>query len=30
MWTKIARGKYGRERVRYASDMTDEEWSVID
>jgi hypothetical protein len=30
MWTKITRRKYGRERVRYASDMTDEEWLVID
>lgn len=30
MWTKITRRKYERERVRYASNMTDEEWPVID
>jgi transposase len=30
MWTKITRKKYGREKLRYASDTTDEEWSVIE
>ena len=27
MWTKITRKKYGREKLRYASDTTDEEWA---
>src|ERR1700686_32283 len=30
MWTKITRKKYGREKLRYASDTTDKEWSVIE
>jgi len=30
MWTKTTRKKYGREKLRYASDTTDEEWSVIE
>jgi len=30
MWTEITRLKYGREKLRYASDTTDEEWSVIE
>lgn len=30
MWTKITRKKYGREGLRYASDTTEEEWSVIE
>lgn len=30
MWTKITRKKYGRERLRYASDTMDEEWAVIE
>ncbi len=29
MWTKITRKKYGREKLRFASDTTDVEWSVI-
>jgi transposase len=28
-WTEITRAKYRREEVRYASDMTDAEWSLI-
>lgn len=28
-WTKITRGQYRREGLRYASDMTDEEWALI-
>lgn len=28
-WTEITRAKYRREGVRYASDMTDAEWSLI-
>jgi len=28
-WTEITRAKYRREGVRYASDMTDAEWSFI-
>jgi transposase len=30
MWTKITRKKYGREKLRFASDTTDAEWSVIE
>ncbi len=30
MWTKITRKKYGREKLRYASDTTDEEWALIE
>jgi hypothetical protein len=30
MWTEITRLKYGREKLRYASDTTDEEWSMIE
>jgi hypothetical protein len=30
MWTKIARKKYGREKLHFASDTTDAEWSVIE
>ena len=29
-WTEITRGKYRREGLRYASDMTDAEWSLIE
>jgi transposase len=29
-WTEITRAKYRRDRLRYASDTTDEEWSVIE
>lgn len=28
-WTEITRPKYRREHLRYASDMTDEEWAII-
>lgn len=28
-WTEITRPKYRREQLRYASDMTDEEWAII-
>jgi len=28
-WTEITREKYRRDGLRYASDMTDEEWAVI-
>ena len=28
-WTEITRPKYQREGLRYASDTTDEEWSVM-
>jgi transposase len=30
MWTEITRVEYRREGLRYASDVTDEEWSVIE
>ena len=29
MWTEITRGQYERSGLRYASDLTDEEWTVI-
>jgi len=29
MWTEITRPQYDRSTLRYASDVTDEEWSVI-
>jgi transposase len=29
-WTEITRAKYRRDGLRYASDTTDEEWSVIE
>lgn len=28
-WTEITREKYWRDGMRYASDMTDEEWAVV-
>jgi putative transposase len=28
-WTKITRRKYRRDGLRYASDLTDEEWALI-
>ncbi|MGB8600711.1 MAG: IS5/IS1182 family transposase, partial [Rhizomicrobium sp.] len=28
-WTEITRRQYRREGLRYASDMTNEEWSLI-
>ena len=30
MWTKITRQKYEREGQRYASDLTDAEWALIE
>ena len=30
MWTKITRPKYERDGLRYASDMKDEEWALIE
>ena len=30
MWTKITRRKYDREGQRYASDLTDFEWALIE
>jgi transposase len=30
MWTEITRRKYGREGQRYASDLTDGEWALIE
>jgi transposase len=30
MWTKENRGRYDRSQLRYPSDLTDEEWSIID
>ncbi|MFQ5572526.1 MAG: IS5 family transposase [Rhodothermales bacterium] len=29
MWTETTRPKYDRSKLRYASDLTDEEWAVI-
>lgn len=29
-WTKITRRKYRRDGLRYASDLTDEEWALIE
>lgn len=29
-WTKITRPQYRRDGLRYASDMTDEEWALIE
>ena len=30
MWTEITRPKYAREGPRYASDLTDAEWALIE
>jgi len=30
MWTNENRGRYDRSKLRYPSDLTDEEWSVIE
>ena len=30
MWTEITRPKYDRTGLRYASDLTDAEWRVIE
>ena len=29
MWTAENRGRYDRSRLRYPSDLTDEEWALI-
>ena len=29
MWTTENRGRYDRSRLRYPSDLTDEEWALI-
>jgi transposase len=29
MWTKENRGRYDRSKLRYPSDLTDEEWEII-
>jgi transposase len=29
MWTKENRGRYDRSKLRYPSDLTDEEWSLV-
>jgi transposase len=29
MWTKLNRGRYDRSQLRYPSDLTDEEWSLV-
>ena len=30
MWTKENRARYDRRRLRYPSDLTDEEWSLVE
>jgi transposase len=30
MWTNENRGRYDRSRLRYPSDLTDEEWSLVE
>ena len=30
MWTTENRPRYNRDRLRYPSDLTDEEWAVIE
>ena len=29
MWTNENRGRYDRSRLRYPSDLTDEEWAYV-
>jgi transposase len=29
MWTNVNRGRYDRRKLRYPSDLTDEEWALI-
>ena len=29
MWTKESRGRYDRSKLRYPSDLTDEEWALV-
>jgi hypothetical protein len=30
MWTKENRGRYDRSRLRYPSDLTEEEWALVE
>ena len=30
MWTNENRGRYDRSRLRYPSDLTDEEWNLVE
>ena len=30
MWTRKNRGRYDRSRLRYPSDLTDEEWALVE
>ena len=30
MWTKENRARYDRSRLRYPSDLTDEEWALVE
>ena len=30
MWTSENRGRYDRSRLRYPSDLTDEEWALVE
>ena len=30
MWAEITRPKYDREKLRYACDLTDDEWVLIE
>jgi transposase len=30
MWTKVNRGKYSRDGLRYPSDLTDAEWGLVE
>jgi len=30
MWTNDNRGRYDRSKLRYPSDLTDEEWAIIE
>lgn len=30
MWTKANRGKYNRDGLRYPSDLTDAEWTLVE
>ena len=29
MWTRENRGRYDRSKLRYPSDLTDEEWALV-
>jgi hypothetical protein len=30
MWTTENRGRYNRSKLRYPSDLTDEEWKLVE